>query len=102
MQCASRMGLVMELLLASMERPPAPALPNLVFGIMVMFIGAIVVRRRKQIYEATARGEKRWFGRGVGELLERLQSPFWVGAAGATGVLMGVVMICYAVWKFFH
>lgn len=102
MQCAGRMGLVMELLLASVGRPPAPALPNLIFGVMVLLIGATVVRRRKQIYEATLRGEKRWFGRGIGKFLERLQSPFCVGAAGATGVLMGVVMISYAVWKFFH
>lgn len=91
----------MRLLLATLERPPAPALPNLIFGIMALFIGAVAVWRRKQIYEATVRGEKRWFGRGIGELAERLQSPFWVGAAGAGAVLMGVVMICYAIWRFF-
>lgn len=92
----------MQLFLDSSGRPPAPALPNLIFGVMVLFIGTTVVWRRKQIYEATLRGEKRWFGRGIGKLFERLQSPFWVGAVGATGVLMGVVMISYAVWKFFH
>lgn len=90
-----------QLLLESFERPPAPALPNLIFGVMALLIGAIAMWRRKQIYEATVRGEKRWFGKGIGEFLERLQSPFWVGAAGASGMLMGVVMISYALRRFF-
>lgn len=92
----------MQSILASLERPPAPALPNLIFGVTVLCIGAIAIWRRKKIYESTVRGEKRWFGGNIGELLERLQSPFWVGAAGASGVAMGVVAICYAFWRFFH
>lgn len=90
----------MQLLLMSLQRPLAPALPNLIFGIMFSFAGLTIIRYRKQIYEATARGEKRWFGKGFGELLERLQNSFWVGAAGAFGALMGLVMVSYAVGKF--
>lgn len=92
----------MQSILAALERPPAPVLPNLIFGVMVLLIGAIAIWRRKMISESTVRGEKRWFGRHIGELLERLQSPFWVGVAGASGVAMGVVMICYAFWRFLH
>ncbi len=90
----------MQLLLMSVQRPPAPALPNLVFGIMFFVAGLAIIWYRKKIYEATVRGEKRWFGKGFGELLERLQNSFGVGAAGAFGVLMGLVMVSYAVGKF--
>lgn len=47
----------------------------------------------------TLRREKKWFGRGFGEFAERLQSAFWVGAAGVFGAFLGVVMVGYALWR---
>lgn len=92
---------MIQMLLVSLQEPRAPALPNLVVGILVLVAGVLVIRHRERIYKATVRGEKRWLGRGIGELLERLQNPFWVGVAGAGGSLMGVVMISYALWRCF-
>lgn len=92
---------MIHVLLVSLQEAPAPALPNLVVGILVLFAGVVVIRHRERIYKATVRGEKRWFGMWTGELLERLQNPFWVGVAGAGGSLMGIVMISYALWRFF-
>lgn len=100
MQRASWVGLVTRVLLVSLQDSPAPALPNLIFGLVALVAGAIVVKLRERIYRATTREEKRFFSRGFGELLGRLQSPFWVGVAGVFGVLMGVVMIGYSVSRF--
>lgn len=91
----------MELLLASLGRPPAPALPNVIYGMVCLVVGVSAIRWRVRIYKATVDGEKRWFGKGFGEFLERLQSPFWVGVAGTGIVLMGIAAICYAIWRFF-
>ena len=92
---------MMELLLASLERPPAPALPNLIYGTICLIVGISVIAWRERIYKATVHGEKRWFGKGIGEFLAHLQSPFWVGVAGAGTVVMGIVAICYAIWRYF-
>ena len=82
------------------QRPPAPALPNLIFGVVALAIGLLVMKYRAPLYDGTVRRQKQWFGKGLGEFTERLASPFWIGAVGAGGVLMGVVMIGYAVWRF--
>lgn len=91
---------MIPVLLISLQEAPAPALPNLVFGTLFLVVGVSAIVHRERIYMAAVRHEKRLFGRGFGELLERLQSPFWVGVAGAGGSLMGVVMISYALWRF--
>lgn len=88
------------MLLMSLNEAPAPALPNLIAGMLFVVMGALSIIHRKRIYAATVRGEKRWFGRGIGEFLERLQSPFWIGFAGLLGVLMGAAAIVYALFRF--
>lgn len=92
---------MIRLIEVAIQRQPAPALPNLIVGILVVVVGILIVKRREKIYRGTVGFEKRAFGKGLGDLLERLQSPFWVGAVGVVGVLMGLVMIGYAVWRFF-
>lgn len=91
---------MMGVLFFSLQEIPAPAAPNLILGVILLIIGVVVVSQRERIYRATVRAEMRSFGRGLSELLERLQSAFWVGVAGGFGVLMGAVMIGYAVWRF--
>ena len=99
MQWTDWMGVVTEAMSASQQRPPAPALPNVIFGFVLVVVGVVTVVRRKRIYKGTVRAEKKWFGRGLGEFLERSQSPIWIGAAGVFAVLLGVSAVTYGVWR---
>ena len=90
----------MSLLEASTRAEPAPALPNLIVGLLVIFVGLIVVRHRKSLYESILRRQRNYFGQGWSDFARRLQTPFWIGVVGACGVAMGVVVISYAVWRF--
>ncbi len=97
MQWTDWMGVVTEAMSASQPRSPAPALPNVVVGFVLVVVGVATVVRRERIYEGTVRAEKKWFGRGLGEFLERFRSPFWIGAAGVFAVLLGVSAVTYGV-----
>lgn len=86
----------------SLQEVPAPALPNLIAGLIGLLMGSLILVRRESIYKSTVRREKRWLGQSFSEFLERAQSPFWVGVAGVGGVIMGIVAISYAVWRFLN
>lgn len=84
----------------SAQRAPAPAVPGLIIGIIVLVAGAAIMRYRGPVYAATARAEARWFARGSGDRARRLRSPLPVAAVGAFVALTGLVMIGDALWGF--
>ena len=90
----------MNLLEASTRAEPAPALPNLIVGLVVIVIGVMIVGHRKSLYESILRQQRQFFGQGWSDFARRLQRPFWVGAVGVFGIGMGIVMISYALWRF--
>ncbi|WP_230010246.1 hypothetical protein, partial [Microbacterium sp. Bi128] len=84
----------------SAQRAPAPAVPGLITGIIVLVAGVAIMGYRGPVYAAAARAEARWFARGSGDRARRLRSPFPVAVVGAFGALTGVVLIGYALWGF--
>lgn len=84
----------------SAQRSPAPAVPGLIIGIIVLVAGVAILGYRGPVYAAAARAEARWFARGSGDRARRLRSPFPVAVVGSFGALTGVVVIGYALWMF--
>ncbi|MFF8185903.1 hypothetical protein ACF044_01415 [Microbacterium sp. NPDC016588] len=82
----------------SAQRSPAPAVPGLILGIIVLVAGVAIMGYRGPVYAAAARAEVRWFATGSGDRAPRLRGPFPVALVGAFGALAGVVMIGYALW----
>jgi hypothetical protein len=80
------------------EAGAAPALPNLIFGPLAVLAGVVIVVFRDCLYRATVRGQEQFLGKSGSAALSRLQSAFWVGAAGVGVVLMGVAMISHGIW----
>lgn len=85
---------------SSAQRSPAPAVPGLIIGVIVLAAGAAIMGYRGPVYAAATRAEARWFARGSGDRARRLRSPLPVAVVGAFGALTGVVLICSALWAF--
>ena len=88
------------MVVASVAVGAAPALPNLIFGLLALSGGIAIVVFRANLYGLTTRGQNRIVGKRVGTAAARRQSPFWIGVAGAWIALMGAAMIGCAVWRF--
>jgi len=69
------------------------AVPLIVIGDVALLGGVLIVIFRRRIRDLTVDEEKTLFGQQVGETAGKVQSPFWVGAAGAGGAVLGVIMI---------
>jgi hypothetical protein len=69
------------------------SLPLIIIGSIALLAGLLVIVFRRQIRDFTVDNEKAIFGRRAGNAAGQLQSPFWVGAAGAIGVVLGAVML---------
>lgn len=46
------------MLLMSLQEVPAPALPNLIAGLIGLLMGSLILVRRESIYKSTVRREK--------------------------------------------
>lgn len=75
-----------------MDVDPGTAVPNIVFGVVAFLIGAIGYMFRKQIHDRTVAKEREHLPNRVGDALTSNQSPFWVGAAGVGGMVLGTIM----------
>ncbi|MBB2975063.1 hypothetical protein FHX49_000604 [Microbacterium endophyticum] len=71
-------------------------LPNLIVGCVAVAVGVLIVLFRRSAYRSIVARSKPSFVR-VAERVNRGRGPFWVGFAGAGGVLVGAVML---VWGF--
>ena len=76
---------------------PAPVLPNLIIGPIVILAGIAIVRFRTSLYRRTVRDQERMFGKRVNAFVSRFQSAFWVGVMGVWGILLGVMMVGFGV-----
>ena len=70
---------------------PSP-IPLLLVGALAIALGTLVLLNHARLFESITRGQGRMFGRRAGRALSSLQSSFWVGFAGAWGILLGVIM----------
>ncbi len=89
-----------QMIEASAGVDAAPALPNLIFGVLALLGGIAMVVFRARLYGLTVRGQNRAFGKRAGAAVARRQSPLWVGVVGVFSALMGAAMVCYAIWRF--
>lgn len=85
---------------SSAQRSPAPGVPGLIIGILLLGAGVAIMGYRRPVYAVAARAEARLFAKGSVDRARRLRSPLPVAVVGAFAVLTGVVMIGYALWGF--
>jgi hypothetical protein len=71
-------------------------LPNLIVGGIAVLVGLMVIIFRRRIRDATVRFEKNVVGKQAADELAKLQTPFWVGIAGAGGIAIGLLMLASA------
>jgi site-specific recombinase len=75
----------------------APALPNVVFGTILLVSGLVTITFRRRLYARTVSLQNDLVGQRAGRAIARRQSSFWIGVAGLWGVLLGIAMISYAI-----
>ncbi len=83
----------------SAQRTPAPPLPVLILGMVVLVGGLLIMRYRGPVYEAAMGTPKRSVTRGSGERAGGLQGAVRLGVAGAVVTLIGIIMNGYAAWQ---
>lgn len=85
----------------SEPRTPAPPLPVLILGMVVLGGGLLIMRYRGPLYEAAMGAVKQPVTAGSGESAGRFPGAFRLGVAGAVIALVGIVMNGYASWQLF-
>jgi 3-deoxy-D-manno-octulosonic-acid transferase len=80
---------------------PSTIVPNLIVGPFVILLSFLAVWLRRLYFEYTERRLKEWYGRAGWEVSKR-SSPFWIGAAGVGGMVIGALMIGFAVFGAFQ
>ena len=83
----------------SAPRTPAPPLPFLILGMVVLVGGLLIVRYRGPVYEAAMATRRGPVTGGAGERAGGLQGAFRLGVAGAVVALIGIIMNGYAAWQ---
>lgn len=83
----------------SEPRTPAPPLPVLILGMVVLAGGLLILRYRGPLYQAVAGTVKQSATGGPGERAGRLKGAFRLGVVGAVVALIGVTMNGYAAWQ---
>jgi hypothetical protein len=76
------------------------AMAELIAGLVVLGLGVVIVRFRAPLFKSIVDMNKAAYGKTVGTTMEKKSSPFWVGAAGVGGVVVGLYMVVQGIVRF--
>ncbi|CAN7156718.1 hypothetical protein LJR042_000134 [Microbacterium maritypicum] len=71
-------------------------LPNLIFGLMAVVLGMLTIRYRRRLNDAVYKNQKAMFGQRAAQASAGRQTPFTMGVVGAGIILVGLVMLAFA------
>jgi len=69
----------------------------LVLGAGLIASGVLIIRFHARLNRQTGKMQQKLVGRSTAAAFRRLQSPFWIGAAGLVAIGMGLLKLSFGV-----